>query len=250
MFPAQAINQYLSTNPDISSKEYTTLCALSSYFGDKIECWPKQKTLSERTKLSIRTIKRAIQLLKEKGLILVKKVRYLNHYFLNTDFFKGLIPRVSVTSKVPLWPLRSKQRNKEEILNVCDNERRMYGDKNMNNTQDILLDKFEPNEYARQLAATKGIDLELETEKFKNYYKAKGKLFIHLHPLFTNWLLTIQPRIGNANHGTRKSGSDIIWDSYRRNCPEDFNAVQRREKDVATQVDGPALLPIECDIPF
>jgi Helix-turn-helix domain len=220
MFYNQTINEIIEKDTTLSRLEYYVLHTLGRFFGQKNRCWPSQKKLAEAAKLSLSSIKRALSMLKKRGYIMVKKVRFLNNYYLNLDFIKNLFGAVKEVhfepSRVHPEPLEGKQRNKlkDNTYNVSDNERRFEEKKPMNHTE--ILDNFEPTSEHQTLANKKSVDIDQQLTLFKNYYKAKGKAFMMYGPLFTNWLTICNPNKNTgAKNGRKESGGDIIWRRYR-----------------------------------
>lgn len=253
MHATQLINDYLDSNPAPYPSIYSTLKILGEYFGFKEECWPRQETISKRTHLSTRTIKRAIKFLKALGLIVVKRVKYVNHYYLNIDLLKSFLKPRNVTSKVTPCPLRSNKRNinEEESLEFCDNGLSQKAEDSMEKPQTSeLLEQFIPNSIHRSLAKQKGVDVERELVKFKNYYRARGKQFMWIAPLFNNWILRCYEfKERSCGKSRSEIGAELQLASYKKHCPEDFG-LPPIEKDITALVDGKTLLPTERDIPF
>lgn len=83
-------NSEIATTMKLGTSSLVLLCIIDHYNIEQQKSWPKQSTIAEKTGLSINTVKRSIEKLQNKGLIITSITKNGNIYKLTNQFFEKI----------------------------------------------------------------------------------------------------------------------------------------------------------------
>lgn len=163
------------------------LVAIANYSNAENKAWPSQKTLSDWTEMSDRSIRTHMTLLESLGLISRQK-RSIDGSFLSDmitlnvgkDLRKILPTENSSDGKKCQIPAENFATYPSLEPSLINKEKRARGNQ--------FPEDFSPNETHHRLGKELGIDPESQIQPFKDFHKSKGTVFSDWDAGFRTWM--------------------------------------------------------------
>lgn len=175
------------------------LLALADMADEEFSCYPGQKRLSSMASMSVSTVARALEGLEEDGLIR-REPRFRENGSRTSDRFYLNVPPLQFEGTPP--------------FSLKGPPLQVDGGKNLP-TESVTPQRARASQMPAGLewtnahslkAVAKGVDVEVEFQKFTDYHLAKGSKFVDWDRAFHTWLNNARPDPGFGQRAVTGGG--------------------------------------------
>lgn len=192
---------------DLTPEQKIVLLALADYADGDGVCFPGQKNLARKTSIPERTLRRRIQELEGLGLIIRRRRQGAEGYRTSDEYRllpAGVAGWPTGQEEAPQRPTvaATREPSEEPSVTTTARARQLPGDFTWTNAHSLK-------------AHAKGVEVEVELEKFKDYHLARGSRFVDWDRAFHTWLNNARPDpVARQRTGTpqRKTPTDRMND--------------------------------------